>query len=57
MDQIFEDGAGRLWLRQGMNYSLFDPVTERTIRNPAKQLAEYGVVGGIDRFYIDSNSG
>ena len=29
VDQIFEDAAGRLWLRQGMNYSLFDPVTER----------------------------
>ena len=54
VDQIFEDAAGRLWLRQGMNYSLFDPVTERTVRNPSKQLAEYGVVGGIDRFYIDS---
>ena len=54
VDQIFEDGAGRLWLRQGMNYSLFDPKTERTERNPARQLAEYGVVGGIDRFYIDS---
>ena len=54
VDQIFEDAMGRLWLRQGMNYSLFDPVTERTVRNPSKQLAEYGVVGGIDRFYIDS---
>ena len=54
VDQIFEDAAGRLWLRQGMNYSLFDPKTERTVRNPSKQLAEYGVVGGIDRFYIDS---
>ena len=54
VDQIFEDAAGRLWLRQGMNYSLFDPKTERTERNPSRQLAEYGVIGGIDRFYIDS---
>ena len=54
VDQIFEDAAGRLWLRQGMNYSLFDPATERTERNPSRQLAEYGVHGGIDRFYIDS---
>ena len=54
VDQIFEDAAGRLWLRQGMNYSLFDPKTERTERNPSRQLAEYGVHGGIDRFYIDS---
>ena len=54
VDQIFEDAAGRLWLRQGMNYSLFDPAIERTVRNPSKQLAEYGVIGGIDRFYIDS---
>ena len=54
VDQIFEDAEGRLWLRQGMNYSLFDPKTERTERNPSRQLAEYGVIGGIDRFYIDS---
>lgn len=54
VDQIFEDAAGRLWLRQGMNYSLFDPKTERTERNPSRQLAEYGVIGGIDRLYIDS---
>ena len=54
VDQIFEDAEGRLWLRQGMNYSLFDPKTERTERNPSRQLAEYGVRGGIDRFYIDS---
>ena len=55
VDQIFEDAKGRLWLRQGMNYSLFDPATERTERNPSRQLAVYGVTGGIDRFYIDSN--
>ena len=54
VDQIFEDAEGRLWLRQGMNYSLFDPVTERTERNPSKQLKAYGVVGSIDRFHIDS---
>ena len=54
VDQIFEDASGRLWLRQGMNYSLFDPKTERTERNPSRQLAAYGVHGGIDRFYIDS---
>ena len=54
VDQIFEDAMGRLWLRQGMNYSLFDPATERTERNPSRQLKAYGVIGNIDRFYIDS---
>ena len=37
-----------------MNYSIFDPITERTVRNPSPYLAKLGITGGIDRIYIDS---
>ncbi|WP_081832049.1 two-component regulator propeller domain-containing protein [Prevotella sp. P6B1] len=54
VDQIWEDGEGKLWLKQGMNYSVFDPVTERVNRNPSNILSKWGIKGNIDRFYIDS---
>jgi len=54
VDMIWEDIDGKLWLKQGMNYSLFDPVTEKTVRNPSPMLAELGITGGIDRIYVDS---
>ena len=27
VDAIFEDADGKLWIRQGMNYTIFNPVT------------------------------
>lgn len=33
VDEIQEAHGGRLWLKQGMNYSLYDPVTEKVDRN------------------------
>ena len=54
VDQIWEDGDGKLWLKQGMNYCMFDPVTERVNRNPSTILSRWGIKGSIDRFYIDS---
>ena len=54
VDQIWEDADGKLWLKQGMNYSLFDPVTERVNRDPKNLLSKWGIKGNIDRFYIDS---
>ena len=54
VDMIWEDIDGKLWLKQGMNCSLFDPVTEKTVRNPSPMLAELGITGGIDRIYVDS---
>ena len=29
IDEIYEAADGRLWLRQGMNYTIFDPRTEQ----------------------------
>ena len=54
VDQIWEDAEGKLWLKQGMNYCVFDPVTEKVNRNPITILQKWGIKGGIDRFYIDS---
>jgi len=54
VDHIWENYDGKLWLKQGMNYSLFDPVTEKVVRNPSSVLAEIGITGGIDRIYVDS---
>ncbi len=54
VDYIWEDGDGKLWLKQGMNYCLFDPVTEKVVRNTSPILAKLGMTGGIDRIYVDS---
>ena len=54
VDKIFEAYDGRLWLKQGMNYCIYDPVTERFERNVEKELEKFGISGGIDRIYIDS---
>ena len=54
VDQIWEDGQGMLWLKQGMNYSLLNPFTEQVNRNPITILSKWGIKGNIDRFYIDS---
>lgn len=55
VDQIWEDSDGKLWLKQGMNFSVFDPVTERVVRSPSTILSKLGIKGGVDRFHIDSN--
>lgn len=54
VDMVWEDIDGNLWVRQGMNYSLFNPVTEKVIRNPSPLLAKIGITGGIDRIHVDS---
>ena len=54
VDCIWEDTDGMLWLKQGMNYSMFNPFTEQVTRNPKFILAKWGIKGNIDRLYIDS---
>ena len=53
VDEIYEAYDGKLWLRQGMNYTIFDPVTEKCDRHPEVILHEFGIKGGIERLYID----
>jgi ligand-binding sensor domain-containing protein len=54
IDEIYEAGDGQLWLRQGMNYTIFNPRTEKCDRHPERILAKMGVKGGVERIYIDN---
>ena len=55
IDEIQEGHGGRLWLKQGMNYSLYDPVTETVDRSPARWLNSKGIVGSIESIHLDKN--
>ena len=53
-DQIMEDTDGRLWLKQGMNYCIYDPVTEKFNRNPNVEIATMlKDRNAVERVYID----
>ena len=52
-DQVMEAFDGKLWMKQGMAYCIYDPATEQFERNVSKVLATYGIRGGAERVYID----
>ncbi|MBR7029849.1 MAG: hypothetical protein IKI06_01250 [Prevotella sp.] len=54
VDEIQEGYGGRLWLKQGMNYSVYDPVTEKVDRTPSRWLNEQGIIGSIESLHLDS---
>lgn len=54
VDEIQEAHDGLLWLKQGMNYSLYDPRTEKVDRNPGRWLNTQGIKGGIESLHLDS---
>ena len=54
IDKIQEGHDGRLWIDHGMNYSLYDPITEKVERSPSVWLAKQGIKGGVESMYIDS---
>ena len=54
VDDIFESYDGRLWLKQGMGYSVFSPAVERCDRHPEQWLEKRGLTGGLEYVYIDS---
>ncbi len=53
-DQIMEDAEGHLWLKQGMNYCVYDPVTEKFERNVSRVVDKF-LPGrnAVERVYID----
>ena len=53
-EQIMEDVEGRLWLKQGMNYCVYDPVTE-TFERDVTRIVEKFIPGrnAVERVYID----
>ena len=53
--EIMESYDGKLWLHQGMNYCLYDPVTETFERNISNELEKYfGFNKGVEQMYIDA---
>ena len=54
VDEIQEGYGGRLWLKQGMNYTVYDPVTEKVDRTPARWLSQQGIIGSIESIHLDS---
>ena len=54
-DMIMEAYDGKLWLKQGMNYCIYDPVTEKFERNVSKEVEEFlGHHNAVEYVYIDS---
>ena len=53
-DRIYEAADGKLWMRQGMGYCVYDPATETFDRNAARVLAKMGLNCNIEWMYIDS---
>ena len=54
-DQIMEDYQGKLWLKQGMNYCVYDPVTEQFERNVSREVEKFlGKHNAVERVYIDA---
>ena len=53
--EIMESFDGKLWLHQGMNYCVYDPVTETFERNISNELEKYfGFNTGVEQMYIDA---
>ena len=46
-EQIMEDIEGRLWLKQGMNYCVYDPVTETFERDPLRASSRSSSLGAM----------
>ena len=53
-DRIFEAADGKLWMRQGMNYCVYDPVTETFERKASRELAKLGINCNVEWLHIDS---
>ena len=53
-DRVFEDADGLLWMRQGMNYCVYDPKTETFERKASRVLAKLGLNCNVEWLHIDS---
>lgn len=54
VEHVYEAFDGRLWIKQGMNFCIYDPKTEQFDRNPTAYLSRLlGFSSGIDRLHID----
>ena len=55
VDEVQEDAEGSLWLRHGVQYSIFDPVAETCNRHAEQWLHERGVQGSVELLVISNN--
>ncbi len=53
VNMVMEAYDGRLWLDHGMNYAVYDPITEVVERWPKASLESYGITGGAEHLWID----
>ena len=53
-DRIYEAYDGKLWMRQGMGYCVYDPVTETFERKVSSVLSKLGINCNVEWLYIDS---
>ncbi len=55
-EKIMEDHVGKLWLKQGMNYCVYDPLTEKFERDVNREVEKY-LEGrnSVEYAHIDDN--
>ncbi len=54
-DLIMEDHQGKLWLKQGMNYCVYDPVTEKFERDVNREIHQFLENGNAaENIFIDA---
>ena len=54
VDEVQEAYDRTLWLKQGMNYSIYDPVTEKVERSASRWLSKIGINGAVESIHIDT---
>ena len=55
VDQLYEGFDGKIWIKQGMNYCMMDPRTNKFERNVSRELVKYGIKGSVEFMYIDKD--
>lgn len=53
-DALFEAADGMIWIRQGINYCIFNPDTEIFDYNISAWMQKHGIDGNIEYLHIDS---
>lgn len=53
-DDLWEDAGGNIWIRQGVNYCVFNPDTETFDYNISAWLRKKGIAGNPEYIFIDS---
>ncbi|MGN0280962.1 MAG: two-component regulator propeller domain-containing protein [Prevotella sp.] len=54
VDNLYEDGEGNIWVQQETMHCVYNPKTERFIRDLTPWAQRAGVEGSIEKIYIDT---